>query len=103
MKADAARYGDISKSAEPLLRLFMRLGLDEMAALRMINMEAFHDENCLVELDDKGIESICHVEIRREAYSTTYISGSGEYNLKLAVLCMKHFKNTGRSFDPPSI
>ena len=71
-----------------------------MAARRMINVEAFHDENCLVELDDKHIESICHVNRRREAYATTYIYGSGEYNLKLAVLYMKHLKNNGRSFDP---
>ena len=40
---------------------------------------------------------------RREAYATTYISGSGEYNLKLAVFCMKNLKKTGRSFDPPLI
>ena len=77
MKADAARSGDISKSAEPLLRLVMWLGVDEMAARRIINVEAFHDENCLVKLDDKRIESICHVNRRREAYATTYISGSG--------------------------
>ena len=38
MKADAARSGAISKSAEPLLCLFMRLGVDEMAACRMINV-----------------------------------------------------------------
>ena len=43
------------------------------------------------------------MNIRREAYATTYISGSGEYNLKLYVFCMKHLNNTGRSFDPPSI
>ena len=75
-KADAARSGAISKSAEPLLRLFMWLGVDEMAARRMINVESFHDENCLVELDDKRIESICHLNRRREANDTTYISGS---------------------------
>ena len=51
-------------------------------------------------VDEKRIEYICHVNKRREAYATTYISGSGEYNLKLAVFCMKHLKNTGRSFDP---
>ena len=61
MKAYAAGSGAISKSAEPLLRLFMRLGVDEMAALRMINMEDFYDHNCLVELYDKRIESIFHV------------------------------------------
>ena len=102
-KADAVRSGATSKPAEPLLSLFMRLGVDEMATRRMINVEAFHDENCLVKLDDKRIESICHVNRRREAYATTYIYGSGEYNLKLAVFCMKHLKNTGRSFDPPFI
>ena len=71
-----------------------------MAARRMINVEAFHDDNCLVKIDEKRIESICHVDIRSEAYATTYIYGSGEYKLKLAVFDMKHLKNTGRSFDP---
>ena len=66
----------------------------------MINVEAFYDQDCLVELDDKRFESIWHVNRRREAYVTTYISGSGEYNLKLAVFYMKHLKNTGRSYDP---
>ena len=103
MKANADRSGAISKSAEPLLRLFMRLGVDEMAARRIINVEAFHDKNCLFEIDDKRVESICHVNRRREAYATTCISDSGEYNLKLAVFCMKHLKNTGRSFEPPYI
>ena len=50
MEADAARSGDISKPAEPLLRLFMWLGVEKMAARRMINVEAFHDDNFLVEL-----------------------------------------------------
>ena len=77
MKADAARSVAIIKSAEPLLRLFMRLGVDKMAALCMINVESFHDENYPVKLDDKRIESMCHVKRRREAYATTYISGSG--------------------------
>ena len=76
-KDDAARYGDISKPAEPLLHLFMRLGVDEMDARHMIKVEAFHDENCIVELDYKRIESICHVNRKREAYATTYMSGSG--------------------------
>ena len=67
---------------------------------RMINVEAFYNQDCLVELDDKRIESICHVNRRREAYATTYISGSGEYNLKLAVFYMKHLKSTSRSYDP---
>ena len=71
-----------------------------MAARRMINVEAFYDKDCIVELDDKRIESICHVNRRREAYAITYISGSGEYNLKLAMFYMKHLKNTGRSYDP---
>ena len=71
-----------------------------MAARHMINIEAFYDQDCLVELDDKRFESICHVNRRREAYLTTYISGSVEYNLKLAVFYMKHLKNTGRSYDP---
>ena len=66
----------------------------------MINVEDFHDDNCLVELGDKRIESICHVNRRRDTYATTYISGSREYNLKLVVFCMKHLKNIGRSFDP---
>ena len=57
MKANATRSGDISKSAEPLLRLFMWLGVEEMATRRMINVEAFYDEICFVELDDKRIES----------------------------------------------
>ena len=35
----------------------MWLGVDEMAARRMINVEAFYDETCLVKLDDKRIES----------------------------------------------
>ena len=51
-------------------------------------------------MDDKRFESICHVNRRRETYVTTYISGSEEYNLKLAVFYMKHLKNTGRSYDP---
>ena len=100
MKDDTARSRVISKSSEPLLFLFVRLGVDEMATRRMINVEAFHDENCLVDLDDKRIESICHVNRRREAYAATYISGSGSYSLKPAVFCMKHLKNTGRSYDP---
>ena len=103
MKSNAASSADISKSADPLLRLFMWLGVNEMDDRRMINMEAFHDDNCLVKLDDKRIEYICHVNRRRETYDTTYISGSGEYNLKLAVFCIKNLKNTGRSFDPLSI
>ena len=37
---------------------------------------------------------------RREAYAATFISGSGEYNLKLAVFYMKHLKNTGSYYDP---
>ena len=32
IKAVASRFGAISKHAEPLLRLFMRLGVDEMDA-----------------------------------------------------------------------
>ena len=55
MKADAARSGAISKHAEHLLRLFLRLGVDEMDARRMINVESFYDQYCLVELDDKRI------------------------------------------------
>ena len=78
----------------------MRLGVDEMAARRMINVEAFYGQDFLVALDYKRIESICHVNRRRETYATTYIFGSGEYNLKLAVFYMKHLKNTGRSFYP---
>ena len=58
MKADSARYGAISKSDKPLLSLFMRLVVDEMAAHRMINMEALYNQTCLVKLDDKRIESI---------------------------------------------
>ena len=77
MKEDAARSGPIRKHSEPLLCLLMRLGVDEMAAFLMINVEAFYDQDCLVELDDKCIESICHVNRRREAYATNYISGSG--------------------------
>ena len=100
MKAGAARSGAISKHAEPLLRLFMRLGVEEMAACRMINVEAFYDQDFLVELDNKRIESICHVNRRRETYATTYISGSGEYNFKLTMFYMKHLNNTGRSYDP---
>ena len=65
MKADASRSGAISKHAEPFLCLFMRLGVDEMSARRMINVEAFYDQDCLVELDDKRIESICHVNRKR--------------------------------------
>ena len=71
MKADAARSGAIRKHAEPLLCLFMRLGVDEMAACRMINVEAFYNQDCFVKLDDKRIESICHVNRSREAYATT--------------------------------
>ena len=37
---------------------------------------------------------------RPDKYSSTYISGSSEHYLKLAVFCLKHRKNTGRSFDP---
>ena len=58
MKTNAARSGAISKSADPLICLFMRLGVEKMAAHRMINVEYFHYENCLVEIDDKRIESI---------------------------------------------
>ena len=65
MKDGAARYGAISKSTEPLLLLFMRLGMDEMAARRVINVEDFHDDNFIVELDDKRIESILHMNRRR--------------------------------------
>ena len=57
-KVNASRSGAISKPAETLLCPFMRLGVVEMASRRMINVEDFHDENCLVELDDKRIESI---------------------------------------------
>ena len=38
MKANATRYGAISKHAEPLLCLLMQLGVDEMAACCMINV-----------------------------------------------------------------
>ena len=100
MKANDAMFGAISKSAHPLLCVFMWLGVDEMATHCMINVEDFHDENLLVKLDDKRIESICHVNRMREDYATTCISVSGEYNLKLTVSCMKHLNNTGRSFDP---
>ena len=41
IKADAYRYRAISKHYETILCLFMRLGVDEMAARRMINVEAF--------------------------------------------------------------
>ena len=88
MKADDARSGAISKHAEPLLRLFMWLGEEEMPACRMINIEAFYNQDCLVKVDDKRIESIFHVNRRREAYATTYISGSEIYNLKIAVFYM---------------
>ena len=43
MKANADSYRDIIKSAETLLLLFMRLGVEEMSARRMINVECFHD------------------------------------------------------------
>ena len=100
MRADDARSGAFSKSDEHLLRLFMRLGVEEMAACRMINVEDLYDQNFLVELDDKSIESMCYVNRRREAYATTYIYGSGEYNIKIAVFYMKHLKITRRFFEP---
>ena len=85
-KADASRSGAISKYTEPLLCLFMRLGVDKMAAHRMINVEAFYDQDCLVGLDDKRIESIFHVNRRREAYATIYIFLAVE-NITSSLLC----------------
>ena len=69
----------------------------------MIKVEQFMSSSDLVSLDDRHIEFIFAVNRRGERHSKTYISGTGDNNLKLAALAMKHLNNTGRSFDPTSV
>ena len=95
--------GIIHSSAEPILRLLTRLGIEKHYAIRMINVEQFHNENDLVELDDNHIHSIYTVNLGNEKDVDTYISGTGDYNLHLAVFVMKHLKFTGHSFHPDRI
>ena len=77
----------------------MRLGFDDMAARRIINVERLEEAECLASLNDERISAICKVHRRSDSSMlATYISASGEHNLKLAVFCLKHLKNTGRSY-----
>ena len=69
----------------------------------MINVEHFQNENNLVKLDNNRIHSICTVNCRNEKYVDTYVPGTEEYNLQLAVFATKQQKFTGRSLHPDSI
>jgi hypothetical protein len=90
--------GRIKKSAKPLLAFLVRLGFDDMAARRVINVERLNNADCLASLNDERISAICKVHRRSDSSMlATYISASGEHNLKLAVFCLKHLKNTRRS------
>ena len=98
-RAKAVMEGRIEPSAKPLLAFLVRLGFDDMAACRVINVERLEDAECLASLDDERISAICKVHRRSDSSMlATYISASGEHNLKLAVFCLKHLKNTGRSY-----
>ena len=98
-RAKAVMEGRIKKRAEPLLAFLVRLGFDDMAARRVINVERLNNANCLASLNDERISAICKVHRRSDSSMLAiYISASGEHNLKLAVSCLKHLKNTGRSY-----
>ena len=66
----------------------------------MINVEQFQNKNDLVKLDNNRIHSMCTVNCRNKKDVNSYVSGTGEYNLQLAVFAMKHLKFTGRYFQP---
>ena len=97
--------GEIADRCDPLRYLLVGLSIDDMAARRMIRVEGLVDEDCLVEIDDERITSMCKVHRRTGHASgvTTFISSIGEHNLKLAVFCMKYLKHIGRPFDPNSV
>ena len=98
-RAKAVMEGRIKKRAEPLLAFLVRLGFDDMAVRRVINVERLNNANCLASLNDERISAICKVHRRSDSSMlATYISASGEHNLKLVVFCLKHLKNTGRSY-----
>ena len=69
----------------------------------MIKVEQFMSSSDLVSLDDGQIESICAVNCRSERQVKTYISGTGDNNLKLALFSMNLLENTGRSCDTTSV
>ena len=69
----------------------------------MINFEQLQNENDLVEPDNNCIHSICNVNRRNKKDVNTYVYGTGEYNLQLAVFAMKHLKFTDHSFHPDSM
>ena len=98
-RAMAVMEGQIKKSAKPLLAFLVRLGFDDMATRRVINVERLNNANCLASLNDERISAICKVHRRSDSSMlATYISASGEHNLKLTVFCLKHLKNTGWSY-----
>ena len=78
------------------------MGIEDMSARRMIRVEELNCERCLLDLDDERITSMCKVHRRSDHSSgiNTFISAKGEHNLKLAVFCMKHMRNIGRSYHP---
>ena len=93
------RMGIIDDMAIPVLQFLVRLGFDDMAARRMINVEVFHSVYRLLRLDDDKISNICRVHRKSEGnMMATFISATAEGNLKMAVFCLKHLKNTGRSY-----
>ena len=62
----ATDQGVIHSSANPILRLLKRLGIENHCAIQMINVEQFQNENNLVEIDDNCIHSICTVNCRNK-------------------------------------
>ena len=86
----APDQGLIRYYANPILRILTSLGIENHCAIQMINVEQFHNENDIVELDDNHIHSICTVNCRNERDVDTYISGTGEYNIQMAVFAMNH-------------
>ena len=69
----------------------------------MINVEQFQNDNNLVELNNNRIHSICTMNRRNKRDVNTYLSGMRDYNLQMAVFAMKHWKFTGRSYQPDII
>ena len=69
------RMGIIEDSAIPLLQFLVRLGLADMAARRMINVEVFRSVYSLLKLDDDKISNICRVHRKSEGnMMATFIS-----------------------------
>ena len=93
----------VDPAANYILGLFKRLGIAKKCDARMIKFEQFMSSSDLVSLDDRHIEFIFAVNRRGERHSKTYISGTGDNNLKLALFSMNLLENTGRSCDTTSV